>query len=40
MGMVIAHQVGEALDLDIYDDERLKEEALRLGLIKKSRLHC
>lgn len=32
MGMVIAHQVGETLNLNIYDDEKLKEEALRLGL--------
>jgi cytidylate kinase len=32
MGMVIAQQVGKALDLDIYDDERLKAEALQLGL--------
>ena len=32
MGMVIARQVGQTLGLDIYDDERLKAEALRLGL--------
>lgn len=32
MGMVIAQQVGKALDLEIYDDERLKAEALQLGL--------
>lgn len=32
MGLVIARRVGQALDLDIYDDERLKAEALRLGV--------
>jgi len=32
MGMLIAHQVGEALSLNVYDDEKLKEEALQLGL--------
>ena len=32
MGMVIAHQVGKMLDLDIYDDEKLKAKALELGL--------
>ena len=32
LGMVIAHHVGKALDLDIYDDERLKAEALKLGV--------
>ena len=35
MGMVIAHQVGETLDLDVYDDEKLKDEALKLGLHTK-----
>ncbi len=32
MGMLIAHQVGKALNLDIYDDEKLKAKALELGL--------
>ena len=31
-GMEIARRVGDVLDLDLYDDERLKAEALRLGL--------
>lgn len=32
MGMVIARQVGETLDLEVYDDEKLKAKALKLGL--------
>ena len=35
MGMVIARQVGETLNLEIYDDEKLKAEALQLGLHTK-----
>jgi len=35
MGMVIARQVGELLNLDVYDDEKLKAEALQLGLHTK-----
>ena len=32
MGMVIAGQVAQALGIEFFDDEKLKEEALRLGL--------
>jgi cytidylate kinase len=32
MGMAIARQVGETLDLEVYDDEKLKAEALNLGV--------
>ena len=35
MGMVIARQVGETLDLEVYDDEKLKAKALKLGLHTK-----
>ena len=31
-GLIIARLVAEALDLDLFDDQRLQEEALRLGI--------
>jgi cytidylate kinase len=34
-GLIIARQVAEALDLDLFDDQRLQEEALRLGIRSK-----
>lgn len=38
-GVLIAQRVGQALDMQVYDDEKLKEEALQLGLYTKEMNH-